>query len=58
MEIKKSFKEIREGEYFIFEMLIYIKTSKDRGLSLAGSRVFNLQEVVKGIGVVKNDKNT
>ena len=40
------FKDLKEGQSFMFGELLYIKTSKDRGLSFAGSRVFNLMETI------------
>ena len=41
-----TFDKIEEGQPFVFGELIYIKTGKDKALSLAGSRIFNLREIV------------
>lgn len=40
------FDELKIGQSFIFRELVYIKTSNDKGLSLAGSRMFNPKEIV------------
>ena len=43
---KIIFKDIRIGQSFFFGELEYVKVENDKGLSLAGLRLFNLEEIV------------
>lgn len=45
--IKKKFKDIPEAFSFMFEGKLYIKTSPDKALSLAGGRAFKPEEEVE-----------
>ena len=46
MSLPYSFEELKEGDQFEFENELYIKTSKDRALTLAGSRFFKATVIV------------
>jgi hypothetical protein len=43
---KIIFNDIRIGQSFFFGESEYVKVENDKGLSLAGLRIFNLEEIV------------